>query len=219
MAPVISRAPETFRKLAALDFGTLDPMLFRDALDLARTAAQRVCIFAIYRTELQIDAWRKQRPDSDGERVLACIHAVVELMRRLADLLEAHEDYSMFDALVRLQRCQPTNPNFERTLKNNAENWYCRSFIYELFRMCYIPEHEAVEEAVSGIVRAGDRSFGPQPQSLRDRQAEIRARYREIPLKDIAPDHEAAKKALPATLTALAEIAEKLIGMLEKLPG
>jgi len=218
MAPFIDRVPQIFRKLAELDFASLDGMLFRDAIDLARTAALRISNFGIFRAHLKLDAWKKQMPDADAETLLAAIHVNGELIRALADLLAAHEDYSMYDSLKRLERCQPTNPNFEHTLKGNAETWYCRSFIYELFRGCYIPEYDALEAEIAGAVQRGDHSYSGQPQSLKDKLEEIRDAYYNTPLKDLAPDHTAAKKALPATLNALAEISGKIIELMKDLP-
>ena len=211
MAPHIHRAPETFRKLAALDFNGIDPMLFRDALDLARTAALRMSNFAGFRTQILLDRWKKHTEGIENETLLDCISAIGDLIRKLTDLLAAHEDYSLYDSLERLKKCQPTNPYFERTLKANGENNYCRSFIHELFKGSCIPEYEALEAELRKRILADDRSFGPQPQSLRDIREQIRADYYATPLKDLAPDHAAATAALPETLTALAEISEKLI--------
>lgn len=211
MKKVIDRAPQTFRNLAELDYSSLDDMLFRDAIDLARSAALRVANYGFFLAHLKLDAWKKQVRGADSEKLLALIHANGDLMRALADLLASHEDYSLFDSLKRLERCQPTNPNFEHTLKGNAETWYCRSFIYELFKASYIPEYEALEAQIAGDVQRGDHSYPEQPQSLKDQLEKIRDTYYDTPLKDLAPDHAAAKKALPQTLIRLAELSEIII--------
>ena len=217
MAPYIDRAPETFRKLSTLDFNGIDPMLFRDALDLARTAALRMSNFAGFRTQVLLDRWKKHTEGIESSTLLDCIAAHGDLIRKLTDLLAAHEDYSLYDSLERLKKCQPTNPYFEHTLKANGENNYCRSFIHELFKGSCIPEYEALEAEMRKRILADDRSFGPQPQSLRDIREEIRKNYYETPLKDLTADHAAATAALPDTLRALAEISKKLIGHLKTI--
>lgn len=214
MAPWIRRVPELFRLLATLDFNKIDPMLYRDVFDLARSAALRLSNFASFRIQIMIDRWKKQMEGYAGNTILACIDAHGDLIKKLADLLAAHEDYSLYDSLERLKKCQPTNPNFEITLKGNAEISYCRSFIYELFKGCYIPEYDALAQAVRQRILENDRSFGSQPESLRKINDAIKDRFYETPLKDLAPDHAAAKAVLPETLTTLAQIADTLLDAL-----
>ncbi|MBO5960077.1 MAG: hypothetical protein J6Q65_08135, partial [Lentisphaeria bacterium] len=155
--------------------------------------------------------WKKSMEGYESSTLLDCIAANGDLIRKLTDLLSAHEDFSMFDSLERLKKCQPTNPYFEYTLKANGENNYCRSFIYELFRGSCIPEYEALEAEMKKRINGNDKSFGPQPEELRKINEQIQKNYYATPLKDLAPDHAAATAALPETLTALAEISEKLI--------
>ena len=57
---------------------------------------------------------------------------------------------------------------FERTLKENADNPYCRSYIYELVREVYLPEMRLL---FSNIAEKGGR---------RDHRADCRERAQEI---------------------------------------
>ena len=77
-------------------------------------------------------------------------------MRLLAELLGSHEDYSLYRSLEALKRVSDTNPNFERTLKNNAECGYCRSFIYENAEYLYVPELELLLGELRKAVRNGE---------------------------------------------------------------
>ena len=55
----------------------------------------------------------------------------------------------MYDALKLLQKKHETNPNFEKTLKGNGENSYCRSYISELFSGIYLKEMKVYADWVS----------------------------------------------------------------------
>lgn len=51
-------------------------------------------------------------------------------------------------SLERLKTVAPVNPLFERTLKENANNMYCRSYIAELAADVYLPEQRLLFEAL-----------------------------------------------------------------------
>lgn len=207
MWPAIKNAVTTFRKLAELDHNSLDSMLYRDTIDLARTAALRIILFATYDIQLELDRWRKQLAEPPAEKI-KLLRTMIWL---LAETLDAHEDYSLYDSLNRLKQCQPTNPHFEQTLKANAETWYCRSFISELFKGCYLPEYDAIAESLYRKFTENDRSFSGQPAELQKRFEEIQNNFYNTPLADLAPDHIKAKLQLKQTFNAMADTAEALI--------
>ena len=211
MAPAIHLATETFRKAAALDFSKLDELSTRDVFDLTRSALLRLVNYTTFVLQDELDLWRKNIGTRSGEELMARIEGLGRLMELFADLLGAHEDYSLYASLLRLSDAAEVNPNFEYTLKGNAEGgWYCRSQIYELFAACYIPEYKAIMESHRAKISADDRSWG-KPAYLADRLKEIQENFYAVPLKDLAPDRDALKAKLPQTLTELAELSAFLL--------
>ena len=102
----------------------------------------------------------------------------LELNRTLAGLLATHEDYSMWATLCRLRSVTDTNPDFETTLKRNAENNYCRSYIFENAQYLYVPEMEILFDEVKKA-----KNGSPDREAISARAAENRRRYYEIPLE------------------------------------
>ena len=91
---------------------------------------------------------------------------------------------------------ESVNPAFEETLKGNAENDYCRSFIYELCEACYKKELDL---------------FAKQMQTGfydRENYERIRNDFYAEPLEKYRPDHSAASAKLPETILHMAELAE-----------
>ena len=118
--------------LAALSCS--DELTRRDFYDIARTIVSRFTNGAI----LYAESIYTQRADIDKlERAMA---NAIDMLECLTDILSSHEDYSMLSTLTLLQKTEMTNPNFEITLKRNAESWYCRSYIYENAEYLYLPE-------------------------------------------------------------------------------
>ena len=107
-------------------------------------------------------------------------------------LLSTHEDYSMLATLEKLQTVTDTNPNFEITLKRNAECNYCRSYIFELAQYLYVPEMEILFDAVKKSDFGGiDRA------AVSERISQNRERFFEMPL---ALMHKIQKPALSQVL-------------------
>jgi len=129
------------------------------------------------------------------------------MMECLADLLAAHEDYSLYDSLKRLESIETVNPNFEHTLKGNAETWYCRSFICELIKGCCVPELKAIEKSLTEKIDADDRSFSGKPEYLNGERKKIQDAYYDTPLAELAPNHAEARLHLNDTLRKMADIA------------
>ncbi len=211
MAPVIGRAADCFRSLAALRTyenapEEMDAMPYRDVIDLARTAALRVILYGTYRIQLALDAWRKHQAEFPAEM----IGALEDVISGLADILDAHADYSLYDSLLALRAKGEVNPTFESTLKGNVENWYSRSFLSELFRACYIPEYQAIRESLTAQFHADDRSFSGKPESLNGKLEAIKDAFYETPLQNYAPDHKAAQKKLNQVLLRMAELTDLL---------
>jgi hypothetical protein len=104
----------------------------------------------------------------------------VSLMENMADLLSLHNDFSMYDTLLKVQSVTETNPNFEKTLKNNAECTYCRSFIYENARYLYLPEMNALFDEVKKSFKDGTEI---DREAIKEKFASIKENYFNVSLK------------------------------------
>ena len=169
----------------------------RDAYDIARTVISRFINAAILRAELCF-----AKGDADGVEKASKI--AVSLLEALCLLLGGHEDYSLLASLERLKNETETNPNFEKTLKNNAECSYCRAHIYENAAYLYLPEAKLWLDAAVQAAKAG------APLKAEDFAADfekIRAVYFDTPFAEM--------KRESAPLAILAEQARKIIEKLK----
>ncbi len=207
--PEIGGAPEIFRLLAALKVPEGSVFLRRDRIDLARTIVSRVQSYAFAKLGLSMEAWRGKKCASG--KVLNLLQALLTTVELENALLDAHEDYSLHDSLKLLEQKHRTNPDFERTLKGNAENGYCRSYISELFRGVYLPEMRVFSEWIAGKIRSGDRSEWRFPADFDAREKAIQDKFYATPLSELAPDHAKAARALSSTLKQLSAAAEQIL--------
>jgi hypothetical protein len=174
---------------------------------LIRTVAARCLGYVFADLLLAIREWVHGKDDfSKAEKLF---DQVRELEVIFADLLGASDEYSLYASLQDLQsKKHPYNPNFEYTLKGNAENDYCRTFITELFTEIYIPELDACREILRDMVKAGKWN----PSALEDSRMKIpRDKFYDTPLKSIAPDAAASMKRYSANLKKFADRIEKII--------
>ena len=107
-----------------------------------------------------------------------------KLMGALRDILGSHADFSLRESLRHMQAVAPTNPNFEITLKNNAENTYCRSYIYENTAYLYVPEMEIL---FSEVKKAFAQSTEMDRTRIQIRTAQNRERFFRTPLCEMRP--------------------------------
>ena len=187
-----AQAVRILKALAEQD--TSDPMLYRDCCDIARTVIGRFLNGTILRAEQLYAQGCDPAPAMD---------AALNLNHALADLLSLHEDYSLYETLQGLRTVTDTNPDFEQTLKQNAENSYCRGYIYENARYLYIPEMEllfdTVKKADGGEL---DRS------RIASCGEEIRKRFYETPLSAMQPVNRPAWKTVLMNAASVLEAAE-----------
>jgi hypothetical protein len=131
MRPKISGV---YTSLAEIAEQTSDRWTIRDIVDLARTHLMSDILREL--ADLMTAVW-KWRTD-DGSKPAA--DRFVRLTEEMHRLLATDNDYSLGDSLRRLSKTHPLNPASEETLKSNAENSYCRTYITELCLAIYIPE-------------------------------------------------------------------------------
>jgi hypothetical protein len=216
LRPSLRPAPDVLVRLAGLSARwQADPLWRRDALDMARTIANRALLASLMSASLEMEGWREGKGDAARIRKLAAVSK--GLLDGLADVLALSDDFSMGASLKRLQNAQPlgdlrptVNPHSEQTLKSNAENDYCRSHHYELARYVYRPEMDVHWDWVLRRIDSGDKSpwrrpaeFGPQAKAIQDK-------FYATALTAMAPTP--AQRAAP-----LAEAATRLSGLVRQL--
>ena len=106
----------------------------RDAIDIIRTALGRYMNFllasALYDTDIEI-VKKKQE-------VYFILHDTLKKLLSLSD------DFSVYQTLIAIQTTAPTNPNFEKTLKENIGCSYCRQYAFELMDTLFKKEARLV---------------------------------------------------------------------------
>ena len=169
---------------------TDDELTRRDIYDIARTVIGRYINAAIFKAEI---LYLENAPINKLERVTEIGE---KLMRALAELLGSHEDYSLLATLERMKMVERVNPNFEMTLKNNAESVYCRAYIYENAEYLYLPEMRLV---FGEVKKAAMNGSAIDTEAVAAGAAKIRERYFSTPLsamkKEVASYHEVALRA------------------------
>ena len=187
-ASVQGAGADILRRLAALPM--TDDLMKRDLYDIARTVIGRYINAALVQIQYR---FVKGMPYESMEKTMRDAKALLDT---LTDLLGSHEDYSLLSTLDGMKAVTETNPHFEYTLKQNASNHYCRSYIYENARYLYRPEMELLFEEVKCAAlekRAIDTErLTPEKEAIRDR-------YFETPLsameRDVRPYAEAVTRA------------------------
>lgn len=170
----------------------------RDAFDVARTVIGRFINAAILKAQIYF-----AKGDIRGQEEAS--RAAIGLLCALTLLLGGHEDYSLLHSLERLKTETETNPNFEITLKNNAECQYNRSHIHENALYLYLPEARIWLNAALEAAKAG------KPIDKNSALAEMqknRSVYFETPLAEM--------KRESAPLAEIAETARAIISSMDE---
>ncbi len=209
LKPVVEAAPALLREIAEIDFAKAGEFVFRDAIDIVRTIASR-CMFANFcDIILGLREWCDGRGDSAELEALFDRQRACEV--HLRDILAASDDYSLYVSLKDLQRKHETNPNFEFTLKGNAENGYCRAYITELFDGIYLPEYDVCTNYWRNNFKNGIREIKLKPEDkwtpVDKEQARCRDDFYAKPLSELYIDSGRSKAELADNLRKLAEVA------------
>ena len=210
LAKEIVEIPEIFRMLGKMSGKVRDDFMKRDIVDLGRTMISRLQSFAISSLIISIENWRNGECKAEKVKsLLSSLRATVELE---AALLDSHEDFSLNNAFMLLRKKHKTFPDFEKTLKGNAENFYCRTYASELFHGIYLPEFKMFESWINKKIDGNDLSPLKRPDDFFDSgEKKIQERFYEAPLKIFAPDHKEAFNALPKTFRELAKTASRIV--------
>ncbi|MFA6717378.1 MAG: alpha-N-acetylglucosaminidase TIM-barrel domain-containing protein, partial [Victivallaceae bacterium] len=209
-SPRLKKAPEIFVRLAELEFSEKDEFIYRDIMDIARTTAHRVLFYGFVRLNLEMEKWRNSK--SSPEKVKKIGENCFELMTQLGEFLGLHHDYSLYYSFLKLGNNRPVNPVFENTLKGNAENDYCRSFIYELFQKIYIEEIKVYLKWITDKIERGDKSEWKRPEYFRTEKEKIQQKFYDTPLQSMAPLPVADKKlAVKKKLITMSKIIKTIV--------
>ena len=193
-------APGLCRALAELPYGTGNAFVDRDAIDLARTVAGRIFSYGINRYVIAQSDW--QQGKADAAAVKAAGARCTAALNALRDILALHEDFSLNRSLAKLQAIHPVNPCFEQALKGNAENGYCRTYIFELFNDYYLPQLALYTHWVDERVAGGEVKSPMKPAKPLPMQAMVDGFYAK-PLVEMAPHAPHTREAYRAALTEL----------------
>ncbi len=199
---VVATAPDLLREIAEVDFAHAGEFVFRDALDIIRTISSRCMLVHFCNIVLGLREW------CDGRGDAAELEALFERQRScetlLRDILAASDDYSLYVSLKDLQRKHETNPNFEYTLKGNAENGYCRTYITELFDGIYLPEYDVCVNYWRNNFKHGIREV--DKTAVDKAILQCKEAFYAKPLQELYLSSEVAKAALADNLRKLAEL-------------
>ena len=210
LEPRLKEVPGLCRVLSELPYGTGNAFVDRDAIDLARTLAGRTFSYAVYRYALLQGEWMQDK--ADAVAVKAAGERCTAILTALRDILALHDDYSMNVSMAKLQAIHPVNPCFEQALKGNAENGYCRTYIYELFNDYYLPQLALYTGWVDERVASGDTKTPMKPAKALPMQAIIDAFYSK-PLAEMGAQPQAprTREAYRAVLKQLEQETGKLV--------
>ena len=166
-----------------------DDFIKRDSIDIARTVLDR--LIALRTMELcgEIAAWRKGKTTASGQQqgdLVARGNTIAALCDKMADLLALHTDYSMWETYQRLDAVEKIqNPDFSKTLFENASCPYCRSHQYELARHWYAVRARQMAERLATAVADGNRAakFGGAAGDAEQMRLALKAK----PLESLKP--------------------------------
>ncbi len=216
IGPSLEPAPRVLRRLAEMSAShQQDSFWQRDALDMARTIANRALLTGLMKGAITMEAWRGGKADAAGLEKLAQLSKAI--LDAQADVLAQSGEFSMHASLERMSRAKQlgpvepaVNPHAEQTLKSNAENDYCRSHHYELVRQVYRPELETYWAWVLGRVATGDKTSWRRPAEFTAKSKAIEDRFYATPLAAMAPQNS-DRKPMDAAFAHLADLVQQLI--------
>lgn len=192
----LTNAPDVLAKLANLTISNYDnPAWKRDAIDMARTIANRALFASLGQTTIDIDTWNKDKIGAKDIRQLVKLSQ--KILASLSEVLAMSDDFSMHHSLLKLYDAEQINgvpplinPHTELTLKGNAEVDYCRSHHYELVEHVFQPELKVYGDWILKQIKSGNRAEWKRPEIFTEQGAIIKDRFYDTPLAEMAPKKE-----------------------------
>ena len=187
-----------FRELAGIPWK--GGFIRRDTIDLARTALDRIIILRLNELVFDIGEWRKGR--RDGADLPARARNLSALTDLMADVLALHTDYSIWESYLRLEAVEKVqNPEFTKTLFDNASCDYCRSHQYELARHWYAERMRKAASRLAIAVASHERNV-----VLFDDSEDERKVLMGKPLESLRPTRPRTEANFRATMRSIAEM-------------
>ena len=183
------------------------PFIERDAIDLARTSADRLIIAAHARLLKAYHDWKAGAASADDVRRYA--GAFTALNDAIVDVFALHTDYSLAESYDRLDAIEKIrNPNFAKVLVENATCAYCASHQYEAAEYWYKPAAHDFADDIVRRVTADDRSrLGPYERFETYRDKRLYAK----PLSEMRPSLARTQENYVRVMNALADAAEIVV--------
>ena len=186
-----------------------DPFVQRDAVDIARMVLDRVIALKVLEFKRDLAKWRNEKCKVEsvkckveGGNLVAQVNQIASLCDKMADLLALHTDYSLWESHQRLDAIEKIqNPDFSKTLFENASCNYCRSHQYEFARYWYAPHAKAVAERLAKAVVANDRRVDLKVNAEQERRA-----LKERPLESLRPTLPRTEENFRKVLREIAEL-------------
>jgi hypothetical protein len=185
--PYFETLADTVVKLGKILSTKNDEFISRDAIDIIRTIVGRCLNFLYAKAIFNFD---------DKELINAIRPVYFELLDGLSELLYLSDDFSMYATLNALKATAPTNPDFERTLKENIGCDYCRQYCFEQIELLYKKETEAAFDWMLNHSRA-------ERPNLVSIKTAVKEEYMTTPLESIAGKEKADVLALTERLSQL----------------
>ena len=210
-----ARAPEKWNKPVAdaeKVFGMLadieweDDFIKRDTIDIARMVLDRIISLRRMNLNNDVAKWRKGEGRTASvqqqEALVARANQIADLCDLMADLLALHTDYSLWESYQRLDAVEKIqNPDFSKTLFENASCGYCRSHQYELARHWYAPHARAVAKNLAKAVASGNRDAVLSPDAGKERLA-----LKKKPLQSLRPTQLRMEENFRRVMLKIAEL-------------
>ena len=184
----IESLSEVLNSLAAINAETEDKFIRRDTIDIARTVCGRFLNYLLAK------AFFRFGMPAETEEIRIVYQRLTAL---LSELLRHTKDFSVYETLLQLRETAPVNPDFERTLKENILNNYCRQYAVELIDSVFQKEGEAVFDWLQKPYEQAE---------LRRISADICREFMQTPLSDM---QKKAENSLPEVLRRIVTEIEK----------
>ena len=123
----------------------------------------------------------------------------------MADVLELHTDYSLWESYCRLEAVEKVqNPDFTKTLFDNASCDYCRSHQYELARYWYAARMRKAASRLAKAVASHECHAVLFDNSEDERQALMGK-----PLESLRPTRPRTETNFRTTMQSIADALER----------
>lgn len=159
--------------------------VLRDTVDLVRSVLTQKLHIDYLDAAISVALWKNKAVSA--ENVQSKFAYCRRLLDSLAELLNTHEDYSMYATLQDQGKNRKVNPYFEDALKDNILNDYCRTAAYEPVKFVYCPEADALDKRLTECLATGEE-FKICKKTFEEERTNIFDAFKEMPLQAMQPD-------------------------------